>query len=60
MSGSSGASVVASLISSSNAPSGMSSISFKGSVATEPKDVVAGGSGTSGGNDGFVEISQRR
>lgn len=59
-SGSSGASVVASLISSSNAPSGMSSMSSRGVAANEPNEVVAGGSETSGGNDGLVESNQRR
>lgn len=55
----SGASVVASLRSSSNAPSGMSSISSRGVALIGPNETVAGGSETSGGNEAFVEISQR-
>jgi hypothetical protein len=60
ISGSSGTSVLASLMSSSNAPSGMSSMSSRAVAAIEPNDVVAGGSDTSGGTEGRVEISQRR
>lgn len=59
-SGTSGTSVVASLRSSSKAPSGISSISSRGVASIGPNDTVAGGSDTSGGNEAFVEISQRR
>jgi hypothetical protein len=59
-SGSSGTSVVASLMSSSNAPSGMASISSMDVASIGPNEVVAGGSDTSGGSDALVEISQRR
>ena len=59
-SGASGASVVASLRSSSNAPSGISSMSFRGVALVGPNETVAGGSDTSGGNEAFVDISQRR
>ena len=60
ISGSSGTSVLASLMSSSNAPSGISSMSSRAVAAIEPNDVVTGGSDTSGGTEGRVEISQRR
>lgn len=60
ISGSSGTSVLASLISSSNAPSGISLMSSRAVAAIEPNDVVTGGSDTSGGTEGRVEISQRR
>jgi hypothetical protein len=59
ISGSSGTSVVASLMSSSKAPSGMSSM-FSMGVASIGPNGVAGGSATSGGSEAFVESSQRR
>jgi hypothetical protein len=61
ISGSSGTSVVASLmLSSSKAPSGMSCISSRAVATIDPNDVVTGGSDTSGGTEGRVEMSQRR